>query len=328
MVADLRDEGRALCAFAWSPIPGDPRLAIGHERRGERAPAIWNVETGEVVDLPIPWDRLTEIACWWPDAKSAAPVRAPGRPELPPPVRPRDGRDQGACRCAPGSLTGARVRPDGSVWYRLQHGEQPGVVLQAGREEPVLVAPRPAPPGRPFVPWAFPNEHGDRVQGWLVEPDGPKPWPTLFFIHGGPTSVDLDRWSPEVQAYVDAGLRGGAAQLPRLDRLRRRLARRAHRQHRLAGGLGHRRGPRGPAREGHRRSGAIGHRRLVVGRLPDAADARHASRAVHQRRRGRARSPTTSPPTRTSRRSCRPTTGRCSAATRRTRATSSTSARR
>ena len=204
VVADLRDEGRALCAFAWSPIPGDPRLAIGHERRGERAPAIWNVETGEIVDLPLPWDRLTEIASWWPDAKSVLLY------EL------RDGRsylhrfDLETNEIQPlpmgvGSLTGARVRPDGSVWYRLQHGEQPGVVLEAGREAPVLLAPRPAPPGRPFVPWTFANEHGDGVQGWLVEPDGPKPWPTLFLVHGGPTSVDLDRWSPEVQAYVDAG---------------------------------------------------------------------------------------------------------------------------
>jgi dipeptidyl aminopeptidase/acylaminoacyl peptidase len=26
-----------------------------------------------------------------------------------------------------------------------------------------------------------------------------------MFIHGGPTSVDLDRWAPDAQAYVDAG---------------------------------------------------------------------------------------------------------------------------
>lgn len=38
--AELHDPGLALCAFAWSPIPGDPRLAIGHERRGERRPEI------------------------------------------------------------------------------------------------------------------------------------------------------------------------------------------------------------------------------------------------------------------------------------------------
>ena len=56
------------------------------------------------------------------------------------------------------------------------------------------------------MPWEFANKQGQRVHGWLVEPDDvPKPWPTLMFIHGGPTSVDLDRWAPEVQAYVDMG---------------------------------------------------------------------------------------------------------------------------
>jgi dipeptidyl aminopeptidase/acylaminoacyl peptidase len=102
-------------------------------------------------------------------------------------------------------MTGARVRPDGDVWYRLQRGEHPGVVFQVGRDDPILAAPDPAPPGRPFVAWEYTNPHGQRVHGWLVEPDGPKPWPTLFLIHGGPTSVDLDRWAPEVQAYVDMG---------------------------------------------------------------------------------------------------------------------------
>jgi acetyl esterase/lipase len=205
VVADLRDEGRALCAFAWSPIPGDQRLAIGHERRGERAPAIWNIDTGEVADLAIPWDRLTEVADWWPDASAVLLF------EL------RDGRNYlhryefatssvSAVPIEAGSLTGARVRPDGAVWYRLQRGEHPGVVFEVGRDEPILTPPAAAPPGRPYQPWFYPNVNGDRVQGWLVEPEGPKPWPTMLVIHGGPTSVDLDAWSPLVQAIVDTGM--------------------------------------------------------------------------------------------------------------------------
>jgi acetyl esterase/lipase len=202
--AELHDEGKALCAFGWSPIAGDPRLAIGHERRGERAPAIWNVETGAVTDIPLPWDRFTEVADWWPDGSALLLF------EL------RNGRNYlhrfdfatGTIEALPmleGSLSGARVRPNGDVWYRLQRGEHPGMLFEVGHDEPILSAPEPAPPGRPFVPWEYTNKHGQPVQGWLVEPDGPKPWPTLMFIHGGPTSVDLDRWSPEVQAYVDMG---------------------------------------------------------------------------------------------------------------------------
>jgi len=207
-VADLRDEGLALAAFAWSPVPGDQRLAIGHERRGEQAPAIWDIATGAVRDLRIPWDRLTEVTDWWPDASAVLLV------EL------RDGRhylhrydlttdELTAIPAREGSFTGARVRPDGSVWYRVQRGEHPGVVMEVGREaEPVIAAPLPPPPGREFRPWRFQNPNGQTVSGWRIEPDeldGPGPWPTLMLIHGGPTSVDLDRWAPDVQAYVDAG---------------------------------------------------------------------------------------------------------------------------
>ncbi|HKB27998.1 MAG TPA: prolyl oligopeptidase family serine peptidase, partial [Candidatus Limnocylindrales bacterium] len=206
-VADLRDEGMALNASAWSPIPGDQRLAIGHERRGERAPAIWDVSTGTVTDLRIPWDRLTEVVDWWPDASAVLLA------EL------RDGRHRlhryelatGAIReieTREGSYTGAHVRPDGSVWYRVQRGEHPGILVEAGSDQPILAAAEPPPPGRAFRPWSYLNPHGQRVTGWRIEPDeldGPGPWPTLMLIHGGPTSVDLDRWAPDVQAYVDAG---------------------------------------------------------------------------------------------------------------------------
>jgi pimeloyl-ACP methyl ester carboxylesterase len=206
-VAELQDVGLALTAFAWSPVPGDRRLAIGHERRGERTPAIWDIATGAVTDIPLPWDRLTEVTDWWPDGSAVLLA------EL------RDGRHRlhrydladgrlTELSTRDGSLTGARVRPDGAVWYRLQRGEHPGIVLEVGRDEPGLAAPEAPPPGRPFRPWEFANRQGQRVQGWRVEPDasdGPGRWPTLMLIHGGPTSVDLDRWAPDVQAYVDAG---------------------------------------------------------------------------------------------------------------------------
>ena len=43
------------------------------------------------------------------------------------------------------------------------------------------------------------------MHGFHVTPEGQGPFPTMMFVHGGPTWIDVDRWSPEVQAYVDAG---------------------------------------------------------------------------------------------------------------------------
>ena len=64
----------------------------------------------------------------------------------------------------------------------------------------------PAPAGRPFELLRFDNRHGQSVQGFLVTPAGSGPWPILIRPHGGPTWLDEDKWHPEVQSYVDAGL--------------------------------------------------------------------------------------------------------------------------
>jgi dipeptidyl aminopeptidase/acylaminoacyl peptidase len=203
VVGDLEDPGLELLASAWSPVPGDDRLAIGHERHGERAPAIWEPRTGRVLELDLPWDRFTEVADWWPDGSAVLLVELfEGRNRL----HRYDlaTAEITALTTRSGSITGARVRPDGSVWYRLQAGEHPGVLLEVGREEPILTGGE-SPPGRPFIPWSFPNPHGQTVTGWRIEPEGEAPFATLFHIHGGPTSIDLDRWAPDVQAYVDAG---------------------------------------------------------------------------------------------------------------------------
>ena len=203
VVADLEDEARELVAFAWSPVPGDDRLAIGHERRGERAPAIWEPRTGRLTDLVLPWEHLTEVADWWPDGSAVLLVELDGGRHRLHRYDLADGRIT-TLATRPGSMTGARVRPDGAVWYRLQNGLHPGVLLEVGRDEPLLAA-SPAPAGRAFIPWSFTNPHGQTVSGWRIEPVGQAPFPTLFHIHGGPTSIDLDRWAPDIQAYVDAG---------------------------------------------------------------------------------------------------------------------------
>jgi dienelactone hydrolase len=63
-----------------------------------------------------------------------------------------------------------------------------------------------APDSRPYESWHFDNEHGQRVHGFVVTPDDSGgPFPVMMFVHGGPTWLDIDRWQPEVQAYVDLG---------------------------------------------------------------------------------------------------------------------------
>ncbi len=205
VVGMLRDEDMALNAAAWSPLPGDQRLAIDDELEGDERPAIWDLRTGARQRLEVDLKGAVTVADWYPDGEALLLNNL------------REGRHRlYRLELASGTLTpidhpagsiawGARVRPDGRVWYRLSQGHSEPRVLTAGGEEVLRAASEPAPPGRPYVSWRFDNERGQSVHGFYAAPEGEGPFPVLMLVHGGPTSLDLDRYYPEAQAYIDAG---------------------------------------------------------------------------------------------------------------------------
>jgi dipeptidyl aminopeptidase/acylaminoacyl peptidase len=204
VVASQLDEGKSLTSAAWSPIAGDQRLAVIHERRGEDAPALWEPVAGTWRDVETGLEGPVDVFDWWPDA-SALLLRHEheGRHRL---YRyDLDGGGLTPIDHPDGQVSGGRVRPDGGVWLRHASGSSaPRIIDDAGRDVIVPDGER-APAGRPYTSWRFDNEHGQSVHGFYVTPEGEGPWPILMHPHGGPTWLDEDRWSPEVQAYVDAG---------------------------------------------------------------------------------------------------------------------------
>src|SRR5881396_1048887 len=62
--------GLALSAGAWSPVPGDRRLAIAHERRDVHRPAIWDLATGERTDVELDLPGEAFPVDWWPDGRA------------------------------------------------------------------------------------------------------------------------------------------------------------------------------------------------------------------------------------------------------------------
>ena len=144
------------------------------------------------------------IADWWPDATALLLSQLlDGRHrlhrfELATGTRTRIEHPEG-------QVEWAQVRPDGVVWFRHSSGSSaPGSWTR-----PVARCSRSRasrhPPAGPSSSWA---SRIDTVspQGFLVTPAGTGPWPILVRPHGGPTWLDEDKWHPEVQSYVDAGL--------------------------------------------------------------------------------------------------------------------------
>jgi dipeptidyl aminopeptidase/acylaminoacyl peptidase len=208
IVGEQLDDGMALHAGCWSPVPGDHRLAIIHERKGDERPAIWDLSTGERVDLPLDLRGFVEVQDWWADGSALLLTNL------------HEGRDAlyrydletaqlTKLDTPPGRISNARARPDGSVWYLHMRGDSRPTVLDQAGNEVVAAKGEPPPAARPYVSWHFENPHGQRVHGFYVTPEGEGPFPVMMFVHGGPTYLDSDRWQPEVQAYVDAGFSVG-----------------------------------------------------------------------------------------------------------------------
>ncbi len=209
-VADLWDgEGYSVLAAGFSPVAGDGRLAVLHERTGRQRPALWDAERSERVDLEVDLPGEVEVADWWPDASALLLVHTHlGRDEL----YRLDLASGGLARLdhPAGSVSGARVRPDGQVWYRWSSGAQPPAVRSLPGEAAVLTLPGPqAPPGVAYDSWTFRNPAGQQVHGFLAVPAGPGPHPTVLLVHGGPHAQDTDSFSPAVQAWVDHGFAVG-----------------------------------------------------------------------------------------------------------------------
>src|SRR5439155_9413470 len=121
-LGELHDPGLALVSACWSPVAGDQRLAIVHERQGEERPAVWDLGSGDRMDLRLE-DLIGPVIVhdWWPDGSEVLLAHLhEGRDHL-----IRYNLASGELTSIPtpdGTVTKARVRPDGSVWFRHSAG--------------------------------------------------------------------------------------------------------------------------------------------------------------------------------------------------------------
>ncbi len=188
---------RDLQSAGFSRISGDQRLIVVHQRRDLPRPLIWDPTTGETTDVEV--DLPGEVvAVWYPDGKSLLVGHSHrGRSEIH--RYDIDARTLTRVETEPGSIMGAAVRPDGELWYSWSSSATP---MEIRANDRVLLRPpgEPAPGGV-----AYTDLEVDGVHAFVAEPAGPRPHPTIFQVHGGPSAHDTDRYSPRVQALVDHG---------------------------------------------------------------------------------------------------------------------------
>lgn len=189
--------GRALQAGPWSPVTGDARLIVHHERNGPLRPAVWAPLTGDWLDIGLDNDGET-YASWFADGRRLLlHQRWHGRSSLHS-YSLADGT-HAALSFPRGDIEEAAVRPDDTVWgLHSSGGSLPRLLADGGAE----VWPAPGT-GLPCVPYQ--DLWVRDVHCFLVEPPAPPPHPVIFVLHGGPANHDSDSFSARVQAWVDHG---------------------------------------------------------------------------------------------------------------------------
>ncbi|MFJ8913459.1 prolyl oligopeptidase family serine peptidase [Amycolatopsis sp. NPDC102389] len=208
-IADKWDgEGKGLGALEYSPVAGDQRLLVLHERRGREELLIWDTaaDTEQEIELDLPGEV---VAGWYPDAQALLVVHFhQGRSSL-----HRYDLSTGelsSLDTPPGRIGGAGVRPDGTVEYSWSSAAQPTAVRArtADGEDSVLLEPpgERAPESAPVTD-AFVDGIGGQIHALVSRPaDAPEgPLPTVFSLHGGPHSADEDRFSAYRAVWLDAG---------------------------------------------------------------------------------------------------------------------------
>ena len=214
VIGELSDApGKGLAAVTFSPVPGDQRLLVGHERRGRDELLIWDLATGAVTELLI--DLPGDLdADFYPDGTALLVVHThAGRTTV-----HRYDLATGELTDLPvdtGVVSGASARPDGSVWYRWSSAAAPGQlrVLRPDGTDDVLLRPAGEPaPGSEPVSDIWVDGPGGRIHALVafrptrsrrctIQPG----WPTVFAVHGGPAAGDEDSFDASRAAWLDAG---------------------------------------------------------------------------------------------------------------------------
>lgn len=194
---------KSLSASGFSPIKGDCRLLVSHERQGKPGLLIWDPVADRcdllAIDLPGEID-----ADWYPDGRALLISHDhAGRTEL---YRyDLVARELARVGTPPGVVAGATARPDGSVEFAWSSAAAPSAILSTAGGV-LLSTPGEPPPRSVPLEDIWVDGPGGPIHALLARPPHLlPPYSAIFVLHPGPDSADDDTFRPRRAAWVDAG---------------------------------------------------------------------------------------------------------------------------
>lgn len=201
--------GESISPGPFSPLEGDPHMAVATSETGFDRPAIWNIATSSCRKLAV--DAIAgniTVIDWSPDASRLLLSQLyQARYRLY--IYNLKNNTVAPLAHPEGVISQAFFAPSGEIYAVWQDSTLPSRLIaldhRTGERRRTVLGGSEVPAGHKFRPITFDSSEGGSIQAWLVTPDTGGPYPTIVHAHGGPVDVMTELFSPVAQGWVDHG---------------------------------------------------------------------------------------------------------------------------
>ena len=193
----LEGEGR-LSAGPWSPVENDHRMVATLHSEDDTELIVWEPVGQNIQRFPLRLPGENRCLDWFPDGGSVL-IRNQHRGYSSLYRLYLSSGDLLRHSLPPGTVSDARVRPNGEVWLSWSDSRTAESV-HTGTIQFDMASTEPMPINTPYTELTV----GD-IHGFLGLPSGDGPHPAVFLLHGGPFTHDSDSYNPQAQAWLDRG---------------------------------------------------------------------------------------------------------------------------
>jgi len=195
--------------IGFSPISGDTRFLATTDVSGYNRPLIWDVKTGDRLDIPLD-DLEGDINTWgWSkDGKQLLLARLFQATyqiyiyDLEKSLLLKVNHPSGSFFFGTFSDNGQEIY---SIWSDATHPAQVVAISVKDGSLKTVLAAGDVPASRPWRSIHVKSTGGATIQAWVATPEGEGPFPTILHTHGGPTAVQTETFSASAQTFLDHG---------------------------------------------------------------------------------------------------------------------------
>ncbi|MFW5772813.1 MAG: prolyl oligopeptidase family serine peptidase, partial [Phototrophicaceae bacterium] len=207
----LEDADGSITPVSFAPVSGDARLLATTDVSGFSRPVIWDVRSGDRTDIPLSDIAGDVEAFGWSNDGQRILLSNLHQAEYQLYVYDLERSALERLDHPSGTFFSAYYVPgaDDVIYANWQDATHPSQVValdaRSGQTRGTVLAAGTPPASRPWRSVTFPSSGGATIQAWLAVPEGEGPFPTILNVHGGPTAVQTETFSPAAQAWLDHG---------------------------------------------------------------------------------------------------------------------------